>query len=73
MGDQNGRINSTRASLIAWSVINGFGEIKRFKEQNISQYVNLGSTHKVQVNPGRSLFDWAMKPSALRRLGHHIV
>ena len=33
----------------------------------------LGSTHKVQVNPGRSLFDWAMKPFALRRLGHHIV
>ena len=35
--------------------------------------VSLGSTHKVQVNPGRSLFDWAMKPFALRRLGHHIV
>ena len=33
----------------------------------------LGSTHKVQVNPGWSLFDWAMKPFALRRLGHHIV
>ena len=43
----------------------------------ISEHQNFGttkgSTHKVQVNPGRSLFDWAMKPFALRRLGHHIV
>ena len=38
-----------------------------------SRNIDLGSTHKVQVNPGRSLLDWAMKPFALRRLGHHIV
>ena len=40
---------------------------------NLLSNINIAKGALIKYRSTRSLFDWAMKPFSLRRMGHHIV